>query len=92
VSLKELLVRTFLRPLAAAAVIAALAYLVARPLIQSRVTLVLALAVLPVAYLAVAFLLSAITRADLARLPLKRLPLYRGTLPPSVGEGRGGSR
>jgi len=66
VSLGELLRTTLVRPLAAAAMTAALAYLVARPLIQNRLTLILALAFLPIVYLGVAFLFSAITRDDLA--------------------------
>jgi O-antigen/teichoic acid export membrane protein len=72
VGLGELLVRTFLRPLAAAALTAALAYVAARPLIQNRITLILALAILPIVYLGVAFVLAAITRDDLARLPFRR--------------------
>jgi O-antigen/teichoic acid export membrane protein len=66
VSLTELLGQTLLRPLAAAAVTAGLAYVVATPMIQSRVTLILALVVLPIVYVGVALLLSAIKREDLA--------------------------
>jgi O-antigen/teichoic acid export membrane protein len=69
VSLIQLLRRTFIRPLAAALLTAALAYVAVRPLIQNRLTLALALVLLPVVYLGVAFLLSAFTREDLALIP-----------------------
>ncbi|HKV31589.1 MAG TPA: oligosaccharide flippase family protein [Candidatus Dormibacteraeota bacterium] len=68
VGLGELLRTTLVRPLAAATMTAALAYLAARPLIHNRLTLILALAFLPIVYLGVAFLFSAITRDDLARI------------------------
>ncbi len=91
VSLTELLRRTFVRPLAAAALTAGLAYFAARPFIQSRLTLVLALVVLPIVYLGIAFLLSAITREDLARIPFHLPPRRsRDNLPPPLEEVDGG--
>jgi len=91
VSLTELIRRTFVRPLAAAALTAGLAYFAARPFIQSRLTLVLALAVLPIVYLGIAFLLSAITREDLARIPFHLPPRRsRENLPPPLEEVEGG--
>ena len=68
VSLGELLRETFLRPLAAAALTAAVAYFGVTPLIKNRLTLVLALALLPIVYLGLAWVLSAIRREDLARI------------------------
>jgi len=88
VSLGELLRKTVARPLAAAALTAGLAYVVARPLIDSRLTLIVALVLLPIVYLGVALLLSAITRDDLARIPRLRENLP----PPRAGEGGGGGR
>ena len=91
VSLTELIRRTFVRPLAAAALTAGLAYFAARPFIQSRLTLVLALVVLPIVYLGIAFLLSAITREDLARIPFHLPPRRsRENLPPPLEEVEGG--
>lgn len=95
VNLGELLKETFIRPLAAASVTAGLAYLAARPLIQSRVGLVLALLVLPIVYLGVAYLLSAIKREDLgyALALVQRLSPQRGDSPsPRSGERWGGGR
>jgi O-antigen/teichoic acid export membrane protein len=79
VSLVELLRTTFVRPFIAAAITAALAYVAARPLIQSRLTLFLALVLLPIIYLGVAWLLSAIRREDLARIS-QILPARREAL------------
>jgi O-antigen/teichoic acid export membrane protein len=79
VSLGELLRETFVRPLAAAAITAALAYFAVKPLIQNRLTLVLALVLLPIVYLALAWLFSAIRRDDLARIS-QILPTRREAL------------
>jgi len=78
VSLIQLLRQTFVRPLGAASITAALAYVAARPLIHNRISLVLTLALAPLLYLAIAFLLSAVRREDLvyAVALVERLPAW----------------
>jgi len=78
VTVVELVRRTVIRPLIAAALMAGLAYLVGRPLIHNRVSLILVLLASPLIYLAAAFPLSALTIEDLGYvLPLaERLPAW----------------
>ena len=93
VSLVQLVRGAVLRPLAAGLVTAATAYLVAGPLIHSRVSLVVALLLSPLFFLVAAFALSAITVDDLrylrALLPgRRRSPSPSFNLPPPLaGEG-----